>query len=99
MPALDRGCTAPGCDKPGFATEVHHIDEWAVGGLTNIDDLTFACPCHHKLVTTNGWTTRKNAYGHTEWIPPPQLELPGGTNNYHHPERYLKPPDNGDESP
>jgi hypothetical protein len=66
----------------------------ANGGLTNIDDLTFACPCHHKLVTTNGWTTHKSLRPR-RMDPPPQLELPGGSNNYHHPERYLKPPDNG----
>jgi hypothetical protein len=39
--AKDRGCTAPGCDVPGYLTEVHHVDEWATGGLTNIDTLTF----------------------------------------------------------
>ena len=97
---LERGCSFPGCDMPGYMTQVHHATcDWSNGGLTNIDDLTFACPCHHKLVTTGGWTTRKNAYGHTEWTPPPQLELPGGINNYHHPERYLNPPDKDDESP
>jgi Domain of unknown function (DUF222) len=98
--SLERGCSFPGCDMPGYLTEVHHATrDWANGGLTNIDDLTFACPCHHKLVTTGGWTTRKNTYGHTEWIPPPQLQLPSATNDYHHPERYLKPPDRNDESP
>jgi hypothetical protein len=25
----------------------------------------------------------------TEWIPPPRLELPGGVNDYHHPDRLL----------
>ncbi|ORB46773.1 HNH endonuclease signature motif containing protein, partial [Mycolicibacterium rhodesiae] len=39
----ERGCTRPGCDKPGYLTEVHHVDEWADGGLTNIDTLTLAC--------------------------------------------------------
>ncbi len=92
--ATDRGCSYPGCDMPGYMTQVHHATcDWANGGLTNIDDLTFGCPCHHKLVTNGGWTTRKNAYGHTEWIPPPQTQLTGGTNDYHHPERYLNPPE------
>ena len=98
--ATERGCSFPGCDMPGYLTEVHHATcDWANGGLTNMDDLTFACPCHHKLVTTGGWTTRKNTYNHTEWIPPPQLQLPTTTNNYHHPERYLTPPHRNDESP
>jgi len=86
--SLDRGCTAPGCDKPGFATEVHHIDEWAVGGLTNIDDLIFACECHHPLLE-QGWRTRKLPNGTVEWIPPAQLEIPPAVNDFHHPERLL----------
>jgi Domain of unknown function (DUF222) len=90
MHAKDRGCSFPGCTLPGYFCQVHHaITDWVNGGRTNIDELTFACPAHHALATNAGWTTRKNLFGHTEWIPPPQLELPGGINNYHHPERYL----------
>ncbi|MEZ0359559.1 HNH endonuclease signature motif containing protein [Mycobacterium sp. SA01] len=85
----DRGCTRPGCDKPGYLTEVHHVDEWAQGGLTNIDKLTLACPADHRLLD-HGWKTRKLADGDTEWIPPPHLPmLRGGVNTYHHPERLL----------
>lgn len=87
--ALDRGCTAPGCTIPGYLTEVHHITAWATDGQTNIDNLTFACRPHHRLLTTADWTTRKNQTGATEWIPPPNLPLRGGTNTYHHPERPL----------
>ena len=63
------------------------------GGLTNIDKLTFACGTDHLLITHGGWRTRKHPDGSTQWIPPPQLPLPGGTNDYHHPERLL--PDGG----
>ena len=35
--AKDRGCTFPGCDAPGYLCEVHHVDDWAGGGLTNAD--------------------------------------------------------------
>ncbi|KDE98904.1 maturase [Mycolicibacterium aromaticivorans JS19b1 = JCM 16368] len=84
----ERGCTRPGCDKPGYLTEVHHVDEWAHGGLTNIDKLTLACPADHRLLD-HGWKTRKLPNGDTEWIPPPQLPLAAGTNTYHHPERLL----------
>jgi len=87
--AKDRGCTAPGCDIPGYLTQVHHVDEWATGGLTNIDRLTFCCKGHHPLIGPGGWRTRKRADGTTEWIPPPHLPLTGGTNDYHHPERLL----------
>jgi hypothetical protein len=87
--ALERGCTAPGCDVPGYFAEVHHIDEWADGGNTDIDRLTFACKTEHPLIKPGGWQTRKGSDGRTEWIPPPNLPLRGGTNDYHHPERLL----------
>ena len=87
--AKDRGCTYPGCTVPGFFCEVHHVDEWANGGRTDIDDLTFACGPHHELLD-KGWRTRKRADGTTEWIPPPHLDTgQARTNDYHHPERFL----------
>lgn len=88
--AKDRGCTAPGCNVPAYWTEVHHDDEWARGGLTNIDKLTLACKPDHKLVD-KGWRTIKLANGRTQWIPPPHLEHgQAKTNDYHHPERFLR---------
>ena len=86
--ATDRGCSHPGCDMPGYLCQVHHINDWAQGGPTDIDNLTFACPQHHKLLD-KGWQTRKLPNGRTQWIPPPQLQLPSTTNNFHHPERYF----------
>ncbi len=70
--AHDRGCTHPECSIPGYLCEVHHITEWAQGGPTDIDNLTFACRPHHRLLG-HGWNTRKRTDGTTEWIPPPQL--------------------------
>lgn len=92
----DRGCTRPGCDAPGYHSEVHHAArDWKHGGTTNIDDLTLACGPDNQLIETSGWTTRKLPNGTTEWIPPPQLPMiRGGTNTYHHPERLL-----GDDPP
>jgi hypothetical protein len=93
--AKDRGCTHPGCDVPGYWSEVHHIDEWAAGGLTDADKLTFTCPPNHKLAE-NGWRTRKLPDGRTEWIPPPHLDRGARTNDYHHPERLF---DDDDDAP
>jgi hypothetical protein len=87
--AKDRGCTHPGCDVPGYWCEVHHTDDWAAGGLTDADKLTFACKSNHKLVE-RGWRTRKLPNGRTEWIPPPQLDRGARTNDYHHPERLFE---------
>jgi hypothetical protein len=87
--AKDRGCTAPGCDVPGYWTEVHHDDGWACGGLTDIDKLTLTCKPDHNM-TERGWRTVKSADGITQWIPPPYLDHgQQTTNDYHHPERFF----------
>jgi Domain of unknown function (DUF222) len=92
--AKDRGCTHPGCTAPGYACQVHHATcDWADGGETNIDDLTFACGPHNRLVAKDGWSTRKRKDGTTEWIPPPHLDTgQPRINEYHHPENYLLDP-------
>ncbi|HME76333.1 MAG TPA: HNH endonuclease signature motif containing protein, partial [Mycobacterium sp.] len=84
--AKDRGCTAPGCDIPGYFTEVHHLTPWAKTHTTDINDLTLGCGAHHPLAE-QGWTTRKNQHGDTEWIPPPHLDHgQPRTNTFHHPK-------------
>jgi len=94
--AKDRGCTAPGCDVPGYWCEVHHIDEWATTHRTDINKLALTCGPNHKLME-QGWTTRKRANGDTEWIPPPHLDHgQQRTNTFHHPEKLLVE-DDGEE--
>ena len=89
--AKDRGCTAPGCDVPGYLCEVHHVTDYATCHTTDIDNLTFACGPHHRLLGPRGWTTRKNTRGGTEWIPPPHLDRGRArTNTYHHPEKLFR---------
>ena len=67
---------------PGYLSEVHHCEEWAGGGHTNIDKLTFGYGQHHALLGPGGWRTRTLKDGSTQWIPPPHLPLAGGTNDY-----------------
>jgi Domain of unknown function (DUF222)/HNH endonuclease len=93
--AKDRGCSHPGCDMPGYFTEVHHVTPWAKTHTTDINDLTLACGGHHPLAE-QGWTTRKRAAGDTEWIPPPHLDHgQPRTNTYHHPEKLLRDDEEG----
>ncbi|MBV9320908.1 MAG: HNH endonuclease [Mycobacterium sp.] len=95
--AKDRGCSFPGCDVPGYLSEVHHVREWAKCRETHIDDLTFACGPQHQLVKPGGWQTRKRHDGITEWIPPPHLDRgQPRTNAFHHPERLLR---DGEDDP
>ncbi|MDG4666838.1 HNH endonuclease signature motif containing protein [Mycobacterium sp. 236(2023)] len=95
----ERGCTRPGCTVSGYWAQVHHaVADWKDDGQTNIDELTFACGPDHRMLDKTGWRTRKNATGHTEWLPPPDLDTgQHRVNGYHHPERYLLPED--DEGP
>jgi Domain of unknown function (DUF222) len=88
--AKDRGCTRPGCDVPGYWSEVHHVEDWATTHCTDVNTLTLACGSDHPLVEPGGWTTRKRANGDTEWIPPPHLDHgQPRTNIFHHPEKLL----------
>ncbi|MFV0493635.1 DUF222 domain-containing protein, partial [Mycobacterium sp.] len=93
--AGERGCTKPGCDTPAAHCEVHHVTGWTKTRRTDINDLTLACGPHNRLAE-NGWTTRKNSRGHTEWIPPPHLDTDQPrVNNFHHPERHFTREDAG----
>ena len=58
---------------------------YATNPVTDINDLTLACGPNHKLAD-QGWTTRKNAHGDTEWIPP-AAPRPRPT-----PHQHLPPP-------
>ncbi|MDM3977247.1 HNH endonuclease signature motif containing protein [Mycobacterium marseillense] len=87
----DRGCTAPGCTVSGYYCEVHHVTDYSKCHTTDINDLTFACGPHHRLIQPGGWSTRKNAKGETEWKPPPEFDRgQPRTNTYHHPEKLLR---------
>ncbi|OZD12480.1 HNH endonuclease [Rhodococcus sp. 06-156-3C] len=79
--ARDRGCSFPNCTRPATWSQVHHIDEWADGGNTDIDDLTFGCDCHHPLVGDgpNQWATTTTGPDHpqpgrTAWHPPESVD-------------------------
>ncbi|BBX75314.1 hypothetical protein MSHI_32200 [Mycobacterium shinjukuense] len=71
--AKDRGCSAPGCAVGGYYCEVHHVTPYAQCRTTDANALTFACGAHHRMLQPGGWSTRKNARGETEWIPPSHL--------------------------
>lgn len=46
-------CAMPGCTHTRFM-EIHHMEEWADGGETNLDNLIPLCSACHSLVT-DGW--------------------------------------------
>ncbi len=60
--ARDGGCRYPGCDRTRF-TEGHHIEHWANGGETKLDNLITLCGFHHRLVHEGGYGLRRTDDG------------------------------------
>jgi hypothetical protein len=56
----DKGCRFPGCTYTEF-TNVHHIQHWAHGGATNLDNLVTLCGRHHRAVHELGWSLSGDA--------------------------------------
>lgn len=51
----DRGCRFPGCHCIRFV-DAHHVEHWAHGGETKLDNLVTLCPFHHRLVHEGDFT-------------------------------------------
>ena len=52
-------CAAPGCTHTRFI-EIHHIEDWATGGLTDLENLVPLCSACHSLVTEGYLQTLKD---------------------------------------
>jgi hypothetical protein len=68
--ARDGACSFPGCAHPPSYCDRHHVVDWILGGLTDLDNLTLLCRFHHTHFAQKGWTCRINTVGLPEWIPP-----------------------------
>jgi hypothetical protein len=58
----DGGCRFPGCTNTRFV-DGHHIQHWADGGDTSLDNLVLLCRYHHHLVHEGGFACEKSAQG------------------------------------
>ena len=54
----DRGCRFPGCENHRFV-DAHHIEHWARGGETKIDNLVLLCRSHHRLLHEGGYSLER----------------------------------------
>ena len=59
--ARDGGCRFPGCGSR-YAYS-HHIEHWALGGKTSLDNLVLLCHPHHKAVHEGGFEVKMGRYG------------------------------------
>lgn len=53
--ARDRHCTFVGCQRLAEACDAHHIEHWADGGATSLDNLALVCRRHHVVVHQTAW--------------------------------------------
>jgi len=58
----DGGCRFPGCTHSRFV-DGHHIEHWAEGGETSLDNLVLLCRHHHRLVHEGGFGCRRDDSG------------------------------------
>ncbi len=54
--ARDRQCRFPGCNAR--RCDVHHVEHWADGGATRLDNLVLLCRRHHRAVHEEGFLVR-----------------------------------------
>ena len=62
--ARDRTCTFPGCHHTRYL-DAHHVQHWADGGETNLENLLLLCTAHHTLVHEGGFSIRR--YRDARW--------------------------------
>jgi len=71
----DGGCRFPGCTNDRFE-DGHHIQHWADGGETSLDNLVLLCRRHHHLVHEGGFTCEKTRDGEILFHDQQQIPLP-----------------------
>jgi hypothetical protein len=62
----DRGCRFPSCANTHYV-HAHHIDHWAHGGETSLDNLVLLCGSHHRLLHEGGIGVTRTAGGRLEF--------------------------------
>ncbi len=63
--ARDRQCRFPGCHAR--RCDSHHIQSWADGGATRLDNLVLLCRRHHRAVHEEGFQVRLGPAGDAEF--------------------------------
>jgi hypothetical protein len=58
----DDGCRFPGCSHRRFM-HAHHIQHWAQGGATTLENLVQLCSYHHRLVHEGGFRVERSGRG------------------------------------
>lgn len=67
LAASELVCTHPDCSRPWVECDVHHLQAWSFGGMTDLKNLTLLCRAHH--VNNNDRRNGANNMGHAERCP------------------------------
>jgi hypothetical protein len=73
----DGGCRFPGCSCTRFV-DAHHIQHWADGGETSMNNLVLLCRRHHRLVHEEGFGLNRGADGAFNFSLPDGTLIPPG---------------------
>lgn len=77
----DEHCRFPGCRRPPEMSEFDHIDDWAAGGKTSVQNAQLLCKRHQIYKHVLGWQAVYLGNGSLQWRTPhgvTQVELPDG---------------------
>jgi hypothetical protein len=70
----DEGCRFPGCDLR--FCDAHHVEHWADGGETKLDNLVLLCRLHHRAVHEEGYSVELAGDGSVSFRDPFGREVP-----------------------
>ena len=68
-------CSFPGCRNRRFL-ECHHVEHWAQGGETSLDNLVLLCTKHHTLVHEGGFRIDKDFLDRWAFFRPDGVAVP-----------------------
>jgi hypothetical protein len=69
LQARDGACQFPGCTCKRWL-DAHHIEHWAHGGPTELQNLVQLCRRHHRLVHEGGWVLERGRDGKLVFLTP-----------------------------
>jgi hypothetical protein len=62
LSARDGCCRFPGCSHTRWL-DAHHVEHWADGGETSLDNTILLCSTHHRLLHEGGFRIKKDCNG------------------------------------
>ncbi len=85
----DGGCRFPGCGNA--ICDAHHVEHWADGGETRLDNLVLLCRRHHRFVHEEGYEVSLSTDGAVTITDPWGREIPSAPGLPALPERPTSP--------